>query len=116
MCVGYPPDGLVGRRIVALRPMTKKEAEQEGWSYHPTAVPTVLELDDKSVLFPAADGGNGKITPAQLVGNTAQNRPFVLLSVMEKGTKIKAKPVEGLKTRQKTAPHVIEMGTGKSPG
>jgi hypothetical protein len=114
---GYPPADLIGQRIVALRPMTKKEAEQEGWEYHPTAVPSVIELENGDVLFPVADNGGGRPKPACLMGNTKDNRPFMLLSVMESGTRIE--PVDpafnGGENVRKALPRVVEVGAAKCP-
>jgi len=114
---GYPPAGLIGQRIVALRPMTQEEAEQEGWEYHPTAVPSVLVLESGDVLFPAADNGTGRPSPACLMGNTKDNRPFVLLSVMEAGTRIEPVSPEfhGRLNTPRAAPYVVEMGASRRP-
>lgn len=50
--------GFIGKRIVALRPMTHEEAS---WMFWPTnALPLVFVLEDGSVLFPSSDEeGNG---------------------------------------------------------
>lgn len=116
---GHAPSGLIGQRIVTLRPMTKKEAEQEGWPYHPTAVPTVIVLESGDVLFPAAANPDGRSVPAHLIGNTSENKPFVLVSVMERGTKITAKQKSAGEPKKRSGaaiPHVIEMGTSRCPG
>jgi hypothetical protein len=62
---GLPSDGaagLKGRRLVAIRPMTRAEQKRESWD-GPT---TVIELDDGSLLYPSRDEeGNG---PGALFG------------------------------------------------
>jgi hypothetical protein len=45
-------NSIVGRTIVKVRKMTKKEAEQEGWLYKNTIV---LELDDGTLIYPSGD-------------------------------------------------------------
>ena len=48
---------LVGRKIVAARYMSSKEAEDMGWYSRPV----VFELDDGTLLYPSQDdeGNNG---------------------------------------------------------
>ena len=49
-------DPIIGRKIVALRNMTKAELEREGWD----GLATCIELDDGSVLYPSqVEEGNG---------------------------------------------------------
>lgn len=52
---------LVGRKITAVRPMTAKELEREGWTANRRhGLPTALVLDDGTVLYPSQDEeGNG---------------------------------------------------------
>ena len=67
---------VVGRRIVAVRAMTKDELEAEGWL--PDEAVPVLVLDDGSVLFPSRDEeGNG---PGALFGATADRKGFRVLA------------------------------------
>jgi len=48
---------LIGRKIVAVRPMTKKELEVEGWD---GGYNTVIVLDNGERLYPSQDEeGNG---------------------------------------------------------
>jgi hypothetical protein len=55
-------------RITNIRSMTKEEMEAEGWDDHRGA-PTVLELDDGSIMYPSMDDeGNG---PGALFGRRA---------------------------------------------
>jgi len=50
------PTDLVGRTISAVRPMTQKEQDLEGW-FTPAMV---LVLDDGTLLYPSRDmEGNG---------------------------------------------------------
>ncbi len=66
----------VGRRIVAVRAMTKDELAAEGWPPNET-VPTLV-LDDGTVLFPSRDEeGNG---PGALFGATARKQGFHVLA------------------------------------
>lgn len=59
--------GLVGRRIVDMRPMTRAEAAAEGWDLGRLhGAPTVLVLDDGTLVYPSRDPeGNG---PGALFG------------------------------------------------
>lgn len=59
--------GLIGRRIVDMRPMTDDEAALEGWRFSGVhGAPTVLVLDDGTKVYPARDHeGNG---PGALFG------------------------------------------------
>ncbi len=61
-------DPVVGATIVAVRPMTKEEAEREGWSIGGRqGAPMVLELSTGAVLYPSQDEeGNG---PGALFGH-----------------------------------------------
>lgn len=114
---GYPPDGLVGRKIVQLRPMTRAEVEQEGWAYAESHAPTAVVLEDGSVLFPAHDSG-GRIAPAYLLGNTPDNKPFSLLTVMEAETTIDERPQPATPRDgyPKSRPLVCELGRSPCPG
>ena len=51
-------NGIVGRRIVAVRSMTAAELAEEGWP-HDVRVPAIV-LDDGAVLYASRDDdGNG---------------------------------------------------------
>jgi hypothetical protein len=55
-------EGLIGKRIVAIRAMTTNEMEAEDWSREAV----VIELDDGSTIYPSMDDeGNG---PGALFG------------------------------------------------
>ena len=55
-------DNLAGKKIVALRKMTKAELKREGWDEETMC----LQLDDGSILYPSQDEeGNG---PGALLG------------------------------------------------
>ncbi len=67
---------LVGRRIVAIRPMSEAELIAEGW---PTddLVPAII-LDSGAVIFPSCDEeGNG---PGALFGMTPRGNGFRVLA------------------------------------
>jgi len=50
-------ENVIGRKIVAIRQMSEKEKEAEGWEDRGT---TALVLDDGSVIYPSQDDeGNG---------------------------------------------------------
>lgn len=55
----YAEERLVGRKIKAVRWMSKEEAEDIGWHDRPI----VIHLDDGSLLFPSSDdeGNNGGV-------------------------------------------------------
>lgn len=42
---------LIGRKIVGVRYLSKKEAEELGWHHRPI----VLQLDDGNLIYPSAD-------------------------------------------------------------
>lgn len=44
-------EGLIGKKIVGTRQMTKEEVEFEGWHRGTT----VFELDDGSIIYPSKD-------------------------------------------------------------
>jgi hypothetical protein len=53
---GIARDQLLGRKIVSVRYMHRKEMADFGW----TSRPVVIELDDGNLVFPAQDEeGNG---------------------------------------------------------
>lgn len=110
----HMPSGLVGRTIVAIRPMTREEVEQEGWPYYANMVPTAIALDSGDIVFAVTDRGGGTITPALLLGNAADGRPFAVPPTMEAGTKIEKQQAMSESVR-KTPPHVVELGATKRP-
>ena len=70
------PFALVGRRIVEVRAMTKREIEAEGW-YGEEPVP-VLVLDNGVAIFPSRDPeGNG---PGAFFGKTSKAQGFRVLA------------------------------------
>ena len=51
--------GLIGKKIVCIRPITEAEREAEGWDNDHSAT-SVLELDDGTLIYPSQDDeGNG---------------------------------------------------------
>ena len=74
----------MNRTIIAVRPMTEEELEQQGWSETFNGAPPALVLDDGSVLFPSADaegnyGGalffvNAKGTQGILITQTIEEK------------------------------------------
>lgn len=68
--------GLEGKKIKSVRPMTAKEFKREGWERTFQSA-TVIEFDDGTLLYPAADDeGNG---PGALFGVTKKGDPFRVL-------------------------------------
>ncbi len=52
------PD-LVGRTVVAVRPMTEEELEAEGWGNYLLPPPAIV-FDDATIVYPSRDDeGNG---------------------------------------------------------
>ena len=69
---------LVGAKIVAVRPMMGKEAEQEGFDY---GAPLVLVLDNGLTIYALQDNeGNG---PGVLAGRTRKGQSFYLAPEMK---------------------------------
>lgn len=66
---------IAGLRVTAVRPMTPAEAQREGWTVDPKVQPTVLELEDGTLLYASRDSeGNG---PGSLFGyNPARRKHF----------------------------------------
>ncbi len=63
---------ITGLRVTTVRPMTPAEAHREGWTVDLKVLPTVLELEDGTVLYASRDSeGNG---PGSLVGYDPTNR------------------------------------------
>lgn len=63
---------LIGRTIKAVRPLTKKELDAEGWSGHCTAI----ELDNDITIYASRDEeGNG---PGCLFGKKGKNNFYVV--------------------------------------
>lgn len=71
-----------GRKIVDVRRMTQAEMDREGWQdYH--RKPTVLVLDDGTVLYPSQDEeGNG---PGALFGHSPKDGAFYVFPPEKKG-------------------------------
>jgi hypothetical protein len=66
-------NGIVGRRIVAVRSMTPAELVDEGWP-HEARVPAIV-LDDGTVLYASRDDeGNG---PGAIFGTSADGGFYV---------------------------------------
>lgn len=75
MAIITEPEGIVGRKIVGIRPMNDEEAEYYGWDGY---TPTVVELDDGAILFASRDEeGNGG---GALFGHAADGEDFIILS------------------------------------
>ena len=52
--------GLVGAKVMMVRPMTKEEMDREGWHKDRHGFPTVICLDNGVILYPSRDSeGNG---------------------------------------------------------
>ena len=66
---------IVGRKIVAVRPMKNLEQIVAGWDRWDN-VPTAIVLDDGTVLFASRDEeGNG---PGEIFGLTSNAKQFIL--------------------------------------
>lgn len=80
---------ILGAKIVAIRPMTKKEADQEGFEFGGRHdAPMVLELDNGLAIYALADEeGNG---PGTLVGRDRKGQSFYVTpeSKTEMGTEV----------------------------
>lgn len=46
---------LIGKKIVKIRPMTRKEAEDNGWDYPLGSATSVIELEGGTVIIPSGD-------------------------------------------------------------
>lgn len=58
--------GMVGRKIVAVRPMTREELAREGWEPRCWQTCTAIEIEGGIVLYASQDSeGNG---PGMLFG------------------------------------------------
>ena len=68
-------DELVGRAIIAVRPMAPDEMEREGWDSSPDlSRPVAIVFDDETLIYPARDvEGNG---PVALFGIDASGLSF----------------------------------------
>lgn len=56
---------VIGKKIVALRPMTPMEMRDQGWKGYPA---TVIVMDDGTILFASSDTEGNK--PGVIFGNT----------------------------------------------
>jgi hypothetical protein len=64
---------VVGKRIVAVKPLSEKLMKDEGWDY---GEGVVLELEDGTLLYPSRDPeGNG---PGVLFGKDKNGKNFML--------------------------------------
>jgi fumarylacetoacetate (FAA) hydrolase family protein len=46
-------DGIVGSKVIDIRPMTKEEMSNEGWQKN--EIPMVLVLSSGTILYPSQD-------------------------------------------------------------
>jgi hypothetical protein len=70
-------DGLVGRTIKEIRPMTDSELKNEGWATDHHGVPAIIVLDNGDRIYASRDDeGNG---PGALFGMDAKGKGFRLL-------------------------------------
>lgn len=66
---------IIGSKIEAIRDMTVKEMEREGWEDSPRK-PPVIVLSNGTILYPSRDPeGNG---PGALFGFTNRNQTIAL--------------------------------------
>ena len=64
---------IIGKKIVCIRPMTKKERDAEGWDNDGSAT-SVIELDNGTLIYPSSDDeGNGAGT---LFGKDKDGKTF----------------------------------------
>jgi hypothetical protein len=57
---------LIGKKIMAIRPISKKELEAEGWEQYTHTATCVILLEGGTLLYPSQDDeGNG---PGTLFG------------------------------------------------
>lgn len=69
-------DDLIGKKLVAIRPMTPIEKADEGWDFGGEET-AVLEFEDGTVLFASRDyEGNG---PGAIFGKNAKGEGFTLM-------------------------------------
>jgi hypothetical protein len=69
---------LVGKKIIAMRPMTQQEMDQEGWESKFQGVPVVLILESGVKLYSSCDEeGNG---PGAMFGMTPDGKSFSIYS------------------------------------
>jgi len=64
-----------GRKIVQVRPMTVQEMEAEGWDAEQESAPSVMVLDNGTILFASSDeegNGSGSIFGTQVNGEQFQ--------------------------------------------
>ena len=85
--IKVPP--ILGAKVVAIRPMSQKEADQEGFGFDRHGAPMVLELDNGLTIYALADEeGNG---PGTLVGRDRKGQSFYVTPERktEMGTEVK---------------------------
>lgn len=69
-------EDLIGKKLVAIRPMTQAEKDDEGWESGGEET-AVLEFEDGTVLFASRDyEGNG---PGAIFGKNAKGEGFTLM-------------------------------------
>ena len=69
-------DPIVGHRILAVRPMTDKELQDEGWDMGLGEAALAIVLDDGSVIYASQDGeGNG---PGVLFAHDVHGKGFYI--------------------------------------
>jgi hypothetical protein len=67
-------DPIIGKKIIGIRDMTKQEMEDNGWDEYLRDRPSVLVLEDETILFASQDPeGNG---PGALFGVTKDGGGF----------------------------------------
>lgn len=67
-------DDLIGKKVVAIRPMTSAEREDEGWECHGEI--TVIVFDDGTTIFASQDEeGNG---PGALFSRDSEGAGFMI--------------------------------------
>lgn len=58
--MGNTLNSLIGKKLIKIRPITKKERGQEGWEPEHNSATSVLEFEDGTLIYPSSDDeGNG---------------------------------------------------------
>jgi len=74
---------IIGRKIVAMRQLTKLEMNDEGWDDQYAAEVVALVLDDGTLIYPSRDEeGNG---PGELFTREKDGRTGMLFVQHKKG-------------------------------
>ena len=67
---------LIGRKIMAIRPISKTELEVEGWEPYTHTATCVILLDNGTLLYPSQDDeGNG---PGTLFAQDTDGRSYIV--------------------------------------